>query len=510
MKKLLYTMTLIMASYPLYADTVTSGVGLIKPTTGAIDTKRHIGDKFNFNFDVIASSLTTADTRLDNLDTSTSTFSTGSNLESHVATKTLDMANNSIIRISSQTTTGNAEFSSATFHGTITSSNTISVSAIKFGDGTELNTSARGISKSTNAYYSIIIGTSATRGADIIATVGTAGQAFEAAISTLGHLAGELMTSTSPASGTIFVQKGTYIVSRVTVPPNIEIIFESSAVVKNNGNNTVFILYGKLTNSTFDFIEPASATKPPMMDFRNGAILDGGRVSIVSNSASGTSRIFLISKTTGVTINDVQFLRTEMTGTGNNPEFFAIDDSTGVFIRNCYFAPAVDVVNTGDVAFRIKGSDNINITENFFDIEHSLFYITPLVSSVTMNIRFERNNIINRSGGGNIGLIQNIGGVHVSTGIVFKDNNIILQNTGLTRIIYCQPTSGQAVYGMTFQNNTVTQSVLNGGTFIILDGGTVGATILGNQVRGMTTFISNSGTGTLFTGLGNIFNGAEQ
>ena len=42
-----------------YSDDITSGsIGLIKPTTGQIDkTGRSWGDKLNFNFDVIASTI---------------------------------------------------------------------------------------------------------------------------------------------------------------------------------------------------------------------------------------------------------------------------------------------------------------------------------------------------------------------------------------------------------------------------------------------------------------------
>ena len=69
-KTLLFLLTLFPGT--LFADTLTSGVSLIKPTTGQVDTRRSWADKFNFNFDVIGSSLNTANTRLNSLDTSTS------------------------------------------------------------------------------------------------------------------------------------------------------------------------------------------------------------------------------------------------------------------------------------------------------------------------------------------------------------------------------------------------------------------------------------------------------
>src|SRR3990167_19856 len=75
MKRLFYLMPILFIGQ-LYADQTTSGVGLILPTTGAVDRTRSYGDKLNSNFSMIASSLTTADTRLDNLDTSTGNNST--------------------------------------------------------------------------------------------------------------------------------------------------------------------------------------------------------------------------------------------------------------------------------------------------------------------------------------------------------------------------------------------------------------------------------------------------
>ena len=75
MKRLFYLMPILLIGQ-LYADQTTSGVGLILPTTGAVDRTRSYGDKLNSNFSMVASSLATANTRLNNLDTSTGNNST--------------------------------------------------------------------------------------------------------------------------------------------------------------------------------------------------------------------------------------------------------------------------------------------------------------------------------------------------------------------------------------------------------------------------------------------------
>src|SRR3990167_6353963 len=91
MKRLFYLMPILFIGQ-LYADQTTSGVGLILPTTGAVDRNRSYGDKLNSNFSMIGSSLTTADTRLDNLDTSTGTFADASDVADSTANLTTMMS----------------------------------------------------------------------------------------------------------------------------------------------------------------------------------------------------------------------------------------------------------------------------------------------------------------------------------------------------------------------------------------------------------------------------------
>lgn len=66
MKKILLAICLI--SSPLYADTITSGnLGLLLPSTGAVDTTRSWADKINTNFEIISSTVGDLEARIDDL-----------------------------------------------------------------------------------------------------------------------------------------------------------------------------------------------------------------------------------------------------------------------------------------------------------------------------------------------------------------------------------------------------------------------------------------------------------
>ena len=70
MKKLILAL-LLLAPSSLYADSITNGsVGLIKISTGVIGT-RNWGDKYNENFQIIANTMTTMQTNITSLNTST-------------------------------------------------------------------------------------------------------------------------------------------------------------------------------------------------------------------------------------------------------------------------------------------------------------------------------------------------------------------------------------------------------------------------------------------------------
>lgn len=60
MKKFIISAMIVLSSSYSWADVITPGIGLILPTTGVVDTRRSSGDKLNFNFSVIASTLSLA------------------------------------------------------------------------------------------------------------------------------------------------------------------------------------------------------------------------------------------------------------------------------------------------------------------------------------------------------------------------------------------------------------------------------------------------------------------
>ena len=468
-KPLSYILAILGFCSITYADTTTSGVGLIKPTTGIIDTTESWASKINRNFDIVGSSLNTADSRLDSLDTSTTAITARlDDLDASTETLTLHKSNTNYaeflaVRLSTQSAlldasntnyvnlsatgqskigtfgvqsifyaSGTIEVSSITLFGTITSTSPNAFA----GDGSSLlnisslSTTGSGIGEfgSDSVIPQIkfnedgrIVSVSSfnASGADgfirtydiVIGTPGAVGVDF-AVTNNDGSRSLQNAIDNLPNGGVIFVRAGVYALTGTTIPKNITLIgeptFSSGTIfVPAFSTSPILSIYGQVKDISFGFNKYVAGNNSPrfIQPRSNSRIINCNIVE--AQSLGNDSVIMFIYKSTDILIKDLHITNME-----DNPAVVVSGDRAPILVEGStgvhFIGLRIDSVTHttgGDTLFAFFDSSDILFADGVYNIVQESFKFTRHCSNITF-----RNNKVRLGGAsaGSIGLFLSI------------------------------------------------------------------------------------------------------
>lgn len=297
MRKLLYGLILCINSCtPAMADTITSGVGLLKPTTGLIDTTRSWADKINANFDIIASTLNTNSTQISNISAATGAFANGA----AVAQSTRNIANSTGVWVNGVLVT------SVNFTGS--------------GQSTSFNGSTATVSITGGA------------GGSAISIGGYGGNAFKVAFTTL-NADGDIQTQNSGSSLTFRVDLSTLSASTNTLKIRDDNLDSSTAAIVTliKTTATAFTTYQTAvdasTSATLTLIKTTAAAVT--VGFNNTATATGTLTTNINSTGAALTNLTAataistqtIANSTGVVVNGTVVSSFVFTGAGQSTSF---------------------------------------------------------------------------------------------------------------------------------------------------------------------------------------------
>lgn len=363
------------------------------------------------------------------------------------------------------------------------------------------------VSATASQLYSVIMGTTTTRNPSVVASSSTH---FTTAIASMGV--------TTYAGGTIFVTAGEYTVADTTIPAGLELICESSAIFKNDisggKNRTMFTVYGTIRNCGFD-ITQLQSSYAPIIDLKSGGQFLRNkfyRLSLHVGLAGGVQDMIKVATATNVEISDNSFNNISLTGAQVLAKLISLESSTNVFINRNYFSlsSATNTFKGGNPLIFVQGGTNINITDNWGYAAGSFVYMTgstfPYLAA-GLNVSNNRLMVAAQIFGSNA--VFNLTGP-ASSGTVINNNYLEMLTEGNINIFsigsvgfYSNPVVSNNII-------TVTDGAMTGTFVKIFDSNVKNAVIQGNHVLGLSAFITDNGSGTTYTTLGNFMGNVQQ
>lgn len=366
----------------------------------------------------------------------------------------------------------------------------------------------------------VIVGTSSVRGATIITTT-TAGINIAIASST-------------NRGGNVFIQAGNYgPTDPIGVNENVTLIWESSAVLKFNQNDVlrnIFIVSGTVITPTIDISTSLYSTSlhTALFDFKkDGKVFYpdlrlhiGTYISANAPWRGPTLGAFLFGpQAIGAildhpNISTFTFLNPVGSSVGLN--LFVVNGaSQSQIIEPTINGNQTNVSVTNEGWFNIMACDGFQITGGNIKLSERLLGVGPNAgtpSGLIKNFSWK---------GGNI---YNFANTDATSGIITFESETVDFSTGnevsgmtiqhmvnVTNPTFSTNAQVGKVNGALFTNNTVLfMAGSTGAAFKISGVNDIFTIIRDNSVFGTSTFISDSGTQTRYTTLGNFLNGVQQ
>ena len=390
-----------------------------------------------------------------------------------------------------------------------------STSGFIFADGSQQVTAGvSAISGAGKTPYTLIVGSQGATNVDVFVTNAVNFRHAQSSVGVNG------LNYSSTATATMFFKNGTYPIGGSTIPAGLTIICSDSVTFVASdvtGQQQMINNYGKILGPCgFSGGGLPIATK--WIAARSNSVMDGFKVFNATGQA-----------------------RTE-TGSGDTAGacLFCLDGTTNSFTRGTFedFNIVAIVTRQGDQAtFKIKhSSDNeiiVNIGTHSYDggstRNGSFFYLQNTGRTLihdgyargmsTQLFEFERGisdiqvyryqisyatfpslGIFNFNDG-----MTNDGPYHSTGTMLFAYNDIEI-NGDAAKSVFNVANAGGVWAGVRIKGNTAHGSVSNSAsqwTFATLTAGAKGWVLQQNNVTSFLTFISDSGTATLYTGQGN-------
>lgn len=354
--------------------------------------------------------------------------------------------------------------------------------------------------------YSIIIGTSNTGTNNNVNIATNTEQAFSIAFTSLGA-----------NGGTIFVRRGFYSVRGVTVPSNVEIIFESSAVVRNRGNFKVFDSSGIIRQLQFE--TDASVTVPMIKLNSNARLYDTMNILIINAAIDGTGEgIYEISNADNVLIdgmiNKIWINNVTPAGLNSvNSRYFIARSSNIVF--NNIQDTVIERTGTGaqmsdfSAQFKlIERAGNITIKNSKFIVSGIFISDDGNGGTLSENLSVLNNEmeIVEHRG---VGQIMPFGGTSSNTVI----NNLIVYFSSVSSTLDYFSNMTINIDHSIWKDVTMRRNSSASGnsmnTFLQVDSGSVGHRVYNCDIgAGGANFLA--GAGAVKRGDNNYLNGAAQ
>lgn len=368
----------------------------------------------------------------------------------------------------------------------------------------DMRSAASSSSSGGQVIYSLIVGPIGTANIDyVVSNAADLQTAFNALNST----------------GTIFVKNGVYVMSEVTVPARIDLVFDSSAVwVNGNGSKTMVTNYGKIRGPKFDMNGTGLAAQSIVVKTKSQ--MTGFEIYNATGMAKSPTNntyqfcILCVQKSSDFVLQGEMRDFIALSGAanyGDNAVFKIYDSSAGNIQVNMF--PS-NVEATASVGLHIARSDDIRFHNSKLDQIGGNFVT---LDTGNRDIFFERNRLTltQTAGDSATGLLLNSqmdAAGFASTGTIsFSYNDVEVRTVAGNYVIGTGGGGSLSRQGLRVKNNTVSVQGVPGSeyTFLQLTSDSVGAVIQQNNVCGLS-FISNAGAATLFVSQGNVVCAVEQ
>lgn len=371
----------------------------------------------------------------------------------------------------------------------------------------------------------IVVGTCPTYGAQVVAQTNAA---FDFAVSTLGGL--------NLASGTIYVQAGTYFYNgnTSTIPANVSLVFDKGAQLVSTAGavlwNTVFAVSGTIINPNV-FISTGigdRGTKKPIFNMLGNGMVKGGEIRLILENLSITGSPYPLVGYFGplarkAVMQDIWISSFGIGGIGGSPQsasFFSIDGSTGGMILNPNIQATTSQNIASDVAIvEVKNCDGFDVIGGQLETNQrqlAMIGFTSVSGDFIRGFRMNGMKVMQNRDGGAAGLItvSPNAGVTIASGCLIS--NIQVQYNSATTSPFARLNGGSSAFTMAFVGNNIwhTTTGNSGGGFSIADANVIKAIFMENMISGSSGCMSDSGTGTQWTnasgGGKNFCNGNSQ
>ena len=381
--------------------------------------------------------------------------------------------------------------------------------------GTPPASGGSGSSSGTIRQFDVYVGTLGAPGVDV---------ATRSVANALTQI--DSLCSVKPCS--VFWKAGAYelgtevAIPKVSTGIYIYAVRESSTVWAMTSNTSSgVVVYGGIDGITFDLAGKSYSAL--LVDQRfNGNVqhcifnnalslsIDNGQIVRIENSTRAVNQFNRY--------ND--FALYYEGSSGKAP--FSIANSTYVVFSNNYFGNTNDLDSGIGRLLFVIGGDYIDVTDNeITECAGECIGIWGLAGVPTLKLQhfnFQRNKITSPVGTqpnpGALVSFVDINELNFSTGVIISDNDFYMAGATSGQVIDIRDANGTGGVssGILITNNRA-HSLTAGSnwTFLAVRSAGVHKTIVTeNKCFGLSAFISDSGTGTAYTGLANFLNGVEQ
>lgn len=343
--------------------------------------------------------------------------------------------------------------------------------------------------------------------ADILSSVTTG---FIRALELLGAAG---LTNSATAQGTIIVSPGIYDVSGVTIPAGVMLWCQpgSSIVYRNSSSSgTMMFVYGSVINGFVD--GQNNQTPGQIFNIKTGGRVDGVTTYGMGNfnqlSSPLVHSIFYVADSSDVVIRatclDGSPLQQDMMGGGILTVLRSSWSSVNISARN-----STPGLTTGKQFLYFLDAVGITVTGNYRDVGERWF----LVNGNSARITFDKCKIhVARAPptSGSVGILGFRADNHtVNSSCTVQDCEIRNESGSTQNFIGLSGSTFENI-AIVFRNNTYYgDPSVSPTTFATLSAKSTRTIFIGNQVYN-ATFISDSGTGTAYTGNDNFKDGVEN
>lgn len=389
---------------------------------------------------------------------------------------------------------------------------TITASRYQFTDGSVMGSASRSV-------YDVVIGTPGAT--NVTVTTNTSGGLG----AVIAQYCGAANVKVCPVGLSIGFQSGSFLFQDSTIPANVtvEAINGSSSTIWNMGAGTApaVTVYGILRGVTLD--AGGKVVNAPVLDAKDGALIENIRILNVSSITQNTNGGAInVVQSTNVTLNRVEIKNyTGIVGVNYTGDrgLIRIYGSTNVVFNELKISSMVVTANLGSQAnactISVAQSKQVFIRNGNF--RNTGKYLLA-ISEGNQDVWFERNLVqvdtVSPSGatGGLITVVSDrTGGISTSSGGII--NNIFLYEVASNSdIINMQTAGSEKVDGWLIDGNVLRYLGTAGAPsfLVIRDSGVRGTVVRDNRTYSVPTFISDTGTSTSYTTLGNFKDWTQQ